>query len=392
MSSLRSSLSSLIPPCRAGGFRYAPYLITVATLLLTGVPPALAAADAAPGAALATAPVTSGGHVERTGFDGVVEAVRQTEVAAQVQGAVMALPVKAGDKVRAGQVLVRLDARAAEQTAAASAAQVEATQAARDAAAREYERQQQLFAKHYISQAALDRAEAQYKAKQAETAARLASASAARAQSGFYAIHAPYDAIVADVNAVLGDMAMPGRPLLTVYDPTALRVRVMVPESAVSAAITPQQIEIRLAGGNTLSPTPLPPAGEGDKMAAAMSTTLRPVALQWLPATDPNTHTRELRLMLPVDLANARPGQFARVELPMSESASDNASQRLYVPAAAIVRRAELTAVYVVGQDGKPLLRQVRLGPAAGDRVEVLAGLNANERVALDPQAAARVR
>ena len=127
-------------------------------------------------------------------------------------------------------------------------------------------------------------------------------------------------------------------------------------------------------------------------MAAAMSTTLRPVALQWLPATDPNTHTRELRLMLPVDLANARPGQFARVELPMSESASDNASQRLYVPAAAIVRRAELTAVYVVGQDGKPLLRQVRLGPAAGDRVEVLAGLNANERVALDPQAAARVR
>ena len=370
MSSLRSSLSSLIPPCRAGGFRYAPYLITVATLLLTGVPPALAAADAAPGAALATAPVTSGGHVERTGFDGVVEAVRQTEVAAQVQGAVMALPVKAGDKVRAGQVLVRLDARAAEQTAAASAAQVEATQAARDAAAREYERQQQLFAKHYISQAALDRAEAQYKAKQAETAARLASASAARAQSGFYAIHAPYDAIVADVNAVLGDMAMPGRPLLTVYDPTALRVRVMVPESAASSAIAPQQIGIHLAGETA---------------------PLKPAALQWLPAADPGTHTRELRLALPAGLAGARPGQFAQIELPVSGGA-DASARRLYVPAAAIVRRAELTAVYVVGQDGKPLLRQVRLGPAAGDRVEVLAGLNANERVALDPQAAARVR
>jgi hypothetical protein len=62
------------------------------------------------------------------------------------------------------------------------------------------------------------------------------------------------------------------------------------------------------------------------------------------------------------------------------------------VPAKAVVRRAELTGVYVIGADGKPLLRQVRLGPASGEQVEVLAGLAAGERVALDPQAAARVR
>lgn len=412
-----SSHPSLSLPAQAycTGRRYsAPFpvawlLVITFSLLSTS---ALAAPDAAPKTALLTAPVTSGDRVERVTFDGVVEAVRQTTVAAQVQGAVVALSVKVGDKVRAGQVLLRLDARVAEQSAAAGAAQVEAAQAARDAAAREYERQQQLFRKNYISQAALDRAEAQYKAAQAETAARLASANAARTQSGFYVIQAPYDGVVADVNVVLGDMAMPGRPLLTVYDPAAFRVQVMVPDSVVSSAVVPQEIEILLAGGYILPTSPLPLAGEGRRADAAPNITapsaaspqktgaictancseaepIKPTALQWLPAIDPNTHTRELRLGLLVGLENVWPGQYARVELPVGSSASN---QRLYVPIAAIVRRAELTAVYVVGQDGKPLLRQVRLGPAAGNRVEVLAGVSVGERVALDPQTAARVR
>jgi RND family efflux transporter MFP subunit len=342
---------------------------TLAALLTASAAAVLAASEPAPSTALLTAPVASSERAGRTGFDGVVEAVRQTIAAAQVQGAVVALPVKAGDKVRAGQMLARLDARAAEQAATASAAQVKAAQAARDAAVREYERQQQLFAKHYISQAALDRAEAQYKATQAGAAAQLASADAARTQSGFYVIEAPYDGVVAQVNVVLGDMAMPGRPLLTVYDPAALRVRVMVPESAAAPGITSQDVGIHLAGN---------------------ASALQPAALQWLPAADPNTHTRELRLALPAGLAGARPGQFAKVDLPAGNAGGPGT--HLYVPAAAVVRRAELRAVYVVGQDGKPLLRQVRLGPAEGNRVEVLAGVNAGEQVALDPQAAARVR
>jgi multidrug efflux pump subunit AcrA (membrane-fusion protein) len=130
---------------------------------------------------LRSAVVISGGLAESTGFDGVVQAVRQTVMAAQVSGAVVSLDVKAGDVVRAGQVLLRLDARAAEQTAAAGAAQVQGARAAQDAATKEFERQKLLFQKNYISQAALDRAEAQYKTSQAEAAAQLASAGAARA-------------------------------------------------------------------------------------------------------------------------------------------------------------------------------------------------------------------
>ena len=62
----------------------------------------------------------------------------------------------------------------------------------------------------------------------------------------------------------------------------------------------------------------------------------------------------------------------------------------MYVPAAAVVRRAEMSGVYVIDAKGMALLRQVRLGRSVGDSVEVLSGVAAGERVALDPQAAAR--
>ncbi|HVZ45160.1 MAG TPA: efflux RND transporter periplasmic adaptor subunit [Ramlibacter sp.] len=324
-----------------------------------------AAKDGAP--PLATVAVVGGDAQEGSAFDGVVQAVRQTVVAAQVPGAVVALGVKAGDRVKAGQVLLRLDARAAEQAAAAGAAQVRAASAMQEAATRDFERQQQLFQQKYISQAALDRAEAQYKSAQAEAAAQLANAGAARTQSDFHTVRAPYDGIVADVSVVLGDMAMPGRALITLYDPEALRIAVPIPQTVaanLAGAALPQAEVPGIAGGR-----------------------IQPVRSQLLPAVDPATHTMELRLDLPPNLGGLAPGMFARAWL----AVSSGEGARLYVPSQAVQRRAELAGVYVVDAEGRALLRQVRLGRAQGGRVEVLAGLCAGERVALEPQAAARI-
>lgn len=358
------------PPARRG--RAAARLLAVLPLLaalLLGPAHGGNTAPAGPASApeLETEAVAGQGGGTRSAYDGVVEAVRQTVVAAQVPGAVVSLEVKAGDRIQAGQVLARLDARAAEQQAAAGAAQVRAAHAALEAATRDYERQRRLFEQDYISRAALDRAEAQYKSAQAEASAQLASAGAARTQSGFYVVRAPYAGVVADVAVVLGDMAMPGRPLLTVYDPAALRVKSAIPQSVAARLAPGTQPEVELPG--------------------AATGRIQPARWQLLPTVDPATHTLELRLDLPAGLAGAAPGQFARAWVPVAGEAT-----RLFVPARAVLRRAELTAVYVVGTGGKPLLRQVRLGRAETDRFEVLSGLSAGEHVALDPQAAARVR
>ncbi len=321
---------------------------------------------AEPAAASGTVVVAASSAAQGSSVDGVVEAVRQTVVAAQVAGAVVGLEVRAGDTVRAGQVLVRLDARAADQATAATDAQVQAARAALDVATQEYERQRKLFAKSYISEAALQRAEAQFKAAQAQASAQLSQAGVARTQSGFFLVRAPYAGVVAEVPVAVGDMALPGRALLTLYDPSALRVAAAVPQSALAALSGRSAVRLEIPG--------LP----GDAQWP------HPGHVQVLPTLDPDTHTGTLRVDLPrMPGGTLRPGMFARIWLPQA-----GGNGRLFIPAGAVLRRAELTAVYVVSTDGRALLRQVRVGPVSGDQVEVLTGLAAGERIAVDPQAA----
>ena len=341
--------------------------VSVAAALVVGWGPARAAEAPAP--VLAMAPVEVAPSAAAGGFDGVVEAVRQTVVAAQVAGAVTAIEVKAGDSVKAGQLLVRIDSRVADQSAAASEAQLLSAQALLEVARKDYDRQQQLYQQKFISAAALDQAESQFKASQAQAAALRAQAGATRSQSGLAVVRAPYAGIVAEVPVALGDMAMPGRPLLTLYEPGALRATVSVPQSAVPANL--QGAKVELPG--------LP----------AERRWIVPTQVQLLPTVDAGTHTVQLRLTLPAGIAGVSPGMFARVWLP---GAAQAASGRVYVPASAVVRRGEMSGVYVVDANGAARLRQVRLGRADEARIEVLAGLSAGERVALDPQAAAKQR
>ena len=343
-------------------------LASLAALSLAG------AALAAEGGALATVELRSAaGTGVETSVDGVVEAVRQTRLSTQVAGAIVALQVKAGDRVKAGQELLRIDASAAQQGVAASASQVEAAQAQLKVAASELARQKQLHQKQYISQAALERSQAQWEAAQAQVNALQAQTRVAQTQSGFFLLKAPYAGIVSEVAVTLGDMALPGRPLLTLHDPSALRVTAAVPQAllgSLSTRLDQVRYEINGIGGSAAR--------------------LQPAAVELLPTLDAASHTAQIRLTLPPAAADKAlmPGLFARVWLPVGGSAKAG-PQRLFLPASAILRRAELTAAYVVDAQGKPRLRQVRLGRVAGDQVEVLSGLRPGDKVAADPQAAA---
>lgn len=343
-------------------------LLFVLVVAASAVGPACVAAglEAVPGQVAAAAP--------SSGFDGVVEAVRQSVIASQVAGAIVQLDARAGDAVKAGQVLLRIDARAADQNAAAGDAQVAAARAALEAATRQYDRQKQLFAQHYISQAALDNAESEFKATRAQVAAQLAQAGAARTQSGFFVVRAPYAGVIADVPVTLGDMAMPGRALLTIYDPSALRITVAVPQTVVAQIVAGQALRAELPG--------LPPDRRW----------VTPARVQVLPTVDAATHTVQMRLDLPAGLDGVGPGMFARVWLPLPAGGTHGDAVSLMVPVQAIVRRAEMTGLYVLDPTGRPVLRQVRLGRIDGAKVEVLSGLMPGERVVTDAQAAARVR
>ena len=345
------------------------FVVVFASMAVRGPVQAQPAAGETPNA-LSSVAARAATRGEVTGYDGVVEAVRQTVLAAQVAGAIVEMRVKSGDTVKAGQVLARVDARAAEQSATASQAQVKAARAAHEVASKDFERQKQLFRKNFISQAAVDQAEAVFKAAESQVAAQIAQAGAAQSQSDFFILRAPYNGIVADVPVVLGDMAMPGRPILTLYDPLSLRVTATIPQSVGTSSPVQQGARIELPG------------------AAGAQKWITPVRVTVLPTADPGTHTLQIRLDLPAGTVNAVPGMFARAWLPVNGAGE----ARVLVPVKAIVRRSEMTGVYVLDAAGRPMLRQVRLGRGADDSIEVLSGITAGERVATDPQAAARIR
>jgi len=290
--------------------------------------------------------------------EGQVEAIRQTTLGAQIAGRIVALDVKAGDTVRAGQALARIDARTADQAVAAGRSQIAEAEANLANAKRKYERNRDLVAQKFVSQAALDQAEAEYKAAQAQLAAITANAAQALAAQSFTTIAAPYAGVIGATLAELGDMAQPGRPLITIFDPRELRVVATVPMATLATLKLDLPIRIEI------------PAL--DKSLTAVSATVIPLA-------DARTHTARIRLDLPPG-EQLLPGQFARARF------VTGTTRALAIPATALLRRGEVTAVYVIDRDGRPQLRQVRVGEGIGDaQVEILAGLSVGERIAANP-------
>lgn len=290
--------------------------------------------------------------------EGIVEAVRQSTIAAQVAGRVVAMPVKAGDRVRAGQLLVQIDPRSAVQAEAASQSQLREAQANLANAKASFERSRQLAVQKFISVAALDQAQAQYLAAQAQASAAVANAGASATSRSYTTIVAPYDGIVGSTDAQVGDMATPGRSLVTVFDPHELRVTATLAQAVLARADLAAPIVIEIP-------------------SLKRALTARRVTV--IPMADVRTHTTQVRLDLP-EAAGLMPGQYARAAIVTGHA------EALTIPEAAVIRRSEVTAVYVLDADGKAQLRQVRMGePAGNGLIEVVAGLRAGERVSVEP-------
>ncbi len=337
-----------------------------ARALLLGAALAYGQTHAAPPIAVAVVAVKP--QAVPTGFevDGVVQPVRQSTLSAQASGRISSLLVKAGDRVRAGQLLATIDDREAQTGVQRSQAQVAQAEAELRNAKAHAQRTSELQAQGFVSKAALDTATAQLNALQAGRDQASAGARQSALAQGFTRVTAPYDGWVLQTLSEAGDLAVPGKPLLTLYAPLPLRAVVQVPASRGDLARNAKSVEVQI------------PDGKGGQQWLA------PTARSVLPSADPVSQTIEWRLELPSVTGQALvPGQQVRVRF------AGGVSERMVVPGTAVIRRGELTAVYVAtGGSGAQgfALRAIRLGADHGAvGVEVLAGLASGDRVALDP-------
>jgi multidrug efflux pump subunit AcrA (membrane-fusion protein) len=383
--------------------RWARGLPLLAGLLLLGGCQGERAAEA-PGA---RPPVVSGVRVETATPAAIRDAVEiagtvrtrtQMVIASKVQGYVREVRAREGDHVEHGRVLVTVDerelaARADRARAALAEAEMsldevrrtleEAEAALRSAAAdhayaeataSRYRRLWQgelvsaqdyeaVEAKRKSAAAAVEQAEARIhsvRAREKQMSYRIdagaAELRAAEIALGETRITAPATGVVVDRRVEPGDLAMPGQPLLVLDDPRAYRLEAEMGESVVGRVRPGQRVPV---------------------VIDSLGRTLEGRVVEIVPAADPSSRTVTVKLDLPAD-PGLRSGLFGRARFPAGER------QALVVPISALVERGQLTTVYVVDDQGIARLRLLTAGTRHADRVEILSGLEAGERVVVE--------
>ena len=321
--------------------------------------PAVADPAAATGGGLATLIVGVESVPTERLLDGTVEAVHQSTVSAQTAGRVSDIYFDVNDVVPPGALIVRI--RSTEQVANLAQAQAALKEAtAREAEAQtRYDRIRDMYQRRVVAKATYDEASAARDAAVARLSAARAGLEAAREGVAYTEVRAPYGGVVTQKYVQVGEAVAPGTPLMSGASLDALRVVAEVPQSLIEQARAARRAAVYVDGRRIES-----------------------TGLTVFPAAQPESNTFRARVELPKDVKGLAPGMFVKVGLVTGET------ERLLVPRAAIVERSEMRGVYVVAPDGRVTLRQVRLGHARGDRIEILAGLAPGESVALDPVAA----
>ncbi len=291
--------------------------------------------------------------------DGTIEAINQATVSAQTSGRITEIFYDVNDFVPAGALIMKL--RATEQRAGMQQAQAAVQQAlTREQEARQqFARVEGLYKDKVATKAEYDAALANRDAAQAQLAAARAALGAAQEGVAYTEVRAPYAGIVTRRMVQVGETVQPGTPLMSGVSLQYLRVNLELPQSVVEKVRAIRKAAIYVNG----------------KRVEATSFTVFPEA-------DATTHTFHARANLPENATDLHPGMFVKVGLVVGEA------ERLLIPMTALVTRSEVTAVYVLSKEGAVSLRQIRIGPRFGERVEVLAGLSVGDSVVLDPVAA----
>jgi multidrug efflux pump subunit AcrA (membrane-fusion protein) len=315
---------------------------------------------------------------------GIVRPRVTAVIASRVLAPIVDVRVRPGDRVHRGDVLMTLDARdlrandaraeasavSAAESVKAAEADVRASESSVQLARLTHDRIAALQATRSATTAELDQAiaarsaaEAQHAAAEARLAAANAMREAAKAAAAASAVTvtyatltAPFDGVVTERSAEPGSMAAPGSPLLTLEDPTTYRLEVTLDESRAALVTRGSAAKIRFDSGD--------PVSNGRVVEIAR--------------VDPMSHSFVVKIDLGSGAA-VRSGQFGRA------SFAGPPRRALTVPLSALVRRGQLTFVFVADREQGARLRAISTGETVGDRAEVLSGLRQGDRVVTSP-------
>jgi multidrug efflux pump subunit AcrA (membrane-fusion protein) len=336
---------------------------------------------------------------------GTVRSKTSSVLSSRVMGNVIAVHVREGDRVRAGQLLVEVDSRdtqaqlgkaqaglreaenaldEVERAIRAADSAKSAAEANKALATSTFNRYQALRERQSVSAQEFDEVQAKYKAATAEAdranemraslvakknqaLARIDQAKAdvatAQVYVGYARVTSPINGIVTAKQADVGVLAAPGVPLITVEDDARYRLEAAVEESQIGKIHQGDSTQVKID-------------------ALAEQVLVGRVA-EIVPASDPASRSYTVKIDLPTEATVPfRSGLFGKARFLIGQK------QAVTIPRQAVVERGQLVGVYVVDQSGIARLRLIKTGKHYGDQVEVLSGLNDGERIAVENVAA----
>lgn len=285
---------------------------------------------------------------------GTVQPEYKITVSPRVSANIVELRARAGQAVGKDDRVVRLDDRDLRARVEQAKEALRHAEATRDLAESDFGRFKQLFADGAIARQQFDQADMQRKAATADVMHAREVLREVEVALSYAEIRSPVAGVVIDKLADVGDLAVPGKALLTLYEPGHLWLEASVREQEASHLRMGATYRVRLDAS-------------GREMAGRL--------VEIVPAADSTSRTVTARVALP-STEGLYPGTFGRLLIPVGETES------LFIPQAAVIRVGQLAMVDVVA-NGTLERRTIQTGASGDGRVEVLSGLAPGETIAL---------
>lgn len=311
-----------------------------------------------PSIAVKVQKATGGENTQYISASGQVEATKSANLSTRMMGYVQDLPVKTGQAVKKGDLLIAVS----NTGLTAKKGQVEAgvlqAEAAYKNAERDYERFQALYAKKSASQKELDDITTRYEMAKAGLVVAREMENEVNAQFSYANIRAPFSGIVTNTFVKPGDMANPGMPLVSIEAPGKMQISAMVSESNIQNVREGMKADIAFKSLGTKT--------EG--VVSEVSLSAKNTGGQYV-----------VKIDLEVLDSGVLAGMYANVQIHGNGNKAKQGNASVWIPEEALVHQGQLTGVYTIGNENAAILRWLRIGENMGDEVEVLSGLKSDE-------------
>lgn len=289
---------------------------------------------------------------------GSLQAVKSANLSTRMMGNVKQVLVKGGQAVKKGDLLISISSADLSAKRAQVEANIITAETAFKDAKKDLERFENLKEKGSASQKELENMQNRFQMMKAGLDAAKSMKNEIDAQFEFLNIRAPFDGHVANVFVKEGDIAAPGHPLVSLEGLAELEAVLMVSESDISKVKAGQKAQLLVKSTD-------------DYLEAQVK--------EVSPSSKNTGGQYMVKLAVEQKDASVLPGMFVQANIQTDSLTQGN--KHVYIPIAALVENGQLKGVYTPSEEGKAILRWLRLGKHTDDQIRVLSGLKAGEKI-----------